>query len=91
MLRFAGAAAVLLLGLAAQSRADFVTDTLGAAGPSNFSLLGLARSNDISISGANNQPPLPGGGMVGNVGIVNSAANFSLSSPASVTGNVYLA
>ena len=82
--------AALLLGVVGQVRAGFVTDTLGAAGPSDFSLLALSTSPSVQIAGANNQPPLPGGGVVGNVGIA-STATLGVSSPASITGNVLLA
>ncbi len=90
MLRCGGLLTALLLGVVGQVRAGFVTDTLGAAGPSDFSLLALSTSPSVQIAGANNQPPLPGGGVVGNVGIA-STATLGVSSPASITGNVFLA
>lgn len=89
MFRFTGVASAVLFGLAVQARADFISDTLGAAGPSNFSLFATSTSPQVQIAGANDQPPLPGGGVIGNVGIDNTAT-FQVSGPASVTGNVYL-
>jgi hypothetical protein len=62
----------------------------GAAGPSNFALLALSTSTGVQIAGANNQPPLPGGGVLGNVGIAGPTT-LGVSSPASITGNVFLA
>jgi hypothetical protein len=72
------------------AQAGFVEDTLGAAGPADFALLALQTSPSVQIAGANNQPPLPGGGVIGNVGIA-STATLGVSSPASITGNVLLA
>jgi hypothetical protein len=83
-------ASVGLIGFSMEARAGFVTDTLGAAGPSNYALLALSTSPGVQIAGANNQPPLPGGGVAGNVGITNGST-ISLSNPASITGNLYVA
>jgi hypothetical protein len=85
------ACALVFLPLSGAARAGYVTDTLGTAGPGNYALLALSTSDNIHIAGANNQPPLPGGGVAGNVGIADSGATFALSSPAQVTGNLYLA
>jgi hypothetical protein len=83
------AGALLTLASCGAARAGFITDTLGSAGPSNFSLLALTTANQVQIAGANAQPPVPGGGVGGNVGVATNHT-FSLSGPAQVTGNVYL-
>ena len=85
-----GVIAALLLGSTARVQAQFVVNTLGPA--ADYTLLALSTSPSVSISGANNQPPVPGGGVGGNVGIAATGNNiFQLSGPAQVTGNVYLA
>jgi hypothetical protein len=76
----------LLLGLAEQTRAGFVTDTLGSAGPGNFAILTLNGAKDIALNGP--------GTTNGNVGVSDGgvlALNSSNGNPSTaVNGNVFL-
>jgi choice-of-anchor A domain-containing protein len=74
--------AALFLGVAGGAQAGFVFDTLGSAGPGNFAILALDTSNHLHING-----PAPAG-TLGNVGVVNPAADFHLDAPNSINGNV---
>ena len=70
-----------------QVRADYISNTLGTAGPSNFSLLALSGASDIALNGP--------GTTRGTVGIttgnlqLNSSNNAPVSNTA-IVGNLYL-
>jgi hypothetical protein len=78
--------AVLFGGLPA-ARADFISNTLGTAGPSNFAVLALSGATDIALNGP--------GTTNGNVGISSppsGTANLQLNGSAgpSINGNLFL-
>jgi hypothetical protein len=79
-------ASLFLLATTAAGRADFVTDTLGSAGPGNYALLSLTGATDIALNGP--------GTTTGNVGI-SSPGRLALDSsngnpPVAIKGDVYL-
>ncbi len=74
--------ATLLLASVVEVRADFISDTLGTAGPSNYSLLSIGTGNsDVAFSGP--------GTSTGNVGVLSGKLSLSSSTPPAIIGNVY--
>jgi hypothetical protein len=75
---------IILLNAISASRADFISNTLGTAGPSNFGLLALSGAQDIALNGP--------GTTNGTVGISSGTLSLNASSglPA-INGNVLLA
>jgi hypothetical protein len=71
----------MMIGTPAQ--AGYVTDTLGAAGPSNYAILALSGAQDIALNGP--------GQTQGNVGVSSGTLSLNGSSGPEVKGNVYLA
>src|SRR5205823_3525860 len=54
----------VLLGSAGQVRADFITDTLGSAGPGNYAILNIGTGKaDVALTGP--------GTTTGNVGVLS--------------------
>jgi hypothetical protein len=83
-LRFGGLlAALLLLGAAGQVRGDFISTTLGSAGPGNFAILNIGTGNaDVALNGP--------GTTTGNVGVLSGTLSLASSTPPAVAGNVLL-
>jgi hypothetical protein len=78
------AGVILLAGVTVRpASADFISTTLGAAGPANWTVLEIGRNGNISISG-----PSPPASIVGNVGI-NGTGQVS-NSAVPIIGNLYL-
>jgi hypothetical protein len=69
----------LVLASSGSARADFISDTLGAAGPGNYAILSIGQG-DVHINGP--------GHSNGNVGIANGS--FHLDNPQVLNGNVFL-
>jgi hypothetical protein len=75
------AAGTLLLG--GVTRADFISDTLGSAGPSNYGILSIGTGNtDVALNGP--------GTTNGNVGVLSGTLSLASSTPPAVNGNVQL-
>src|SRR5690348_471733 len=82
------ALALLIAGLAPSAKADFVSTTLGTAGPANYTILATGTNVKIGL----NVPNITG--IVGNVGLATggdlAANNTNATSPGDeVNGNVY--
>jgi hypothetical protein len=73
----------IVFSAAGASRADFISNTLGSAGPSNFAVLTLSGAQDIALNGP--------GTTNGNVGISSGTLALNGSNGPSVNGNVLLA
>jgi choice-of-anchor A domain-containing protein len=79
---------LLIAGLAPSAKADFVSSTLGTAGPSNYAILATGTNVTVGL----NVPNVTG--IVGNVGLATggdlAANNTNATSPGNeVNGNVY--
>jgi hypothetical protein len=72
----------ILVSASGAARAGYITNTLGAAGPSNFALLALDGAQDIALNGP--------GTTNGNVGISSGTLALDGSNGPSVNGNVLL-
>ena len=65
---------------AREARADFISDTLATAGPSNYAILFMSTAGNPHING-----PAPDG-TTGNVGFDVAGNTFNLDSPSSING-----
>jgi hypothetical protein len=75
--------ALCLLSSTGQVRADFISDTLGSAGPGNFAILNVGTGNaDVALNGP--------GTTQGNVGVLSGTLSLASSTPPAVMGNVLL-
>ncbi len=75
--------AVLVLALARPVSADYISDTLRSAGPSNYAILNIGTGNaHVALNGP--------GTTVENVGVLSRVLSLASSTPPAVQGNVYL-
>jgi hypothetical protein len=72
----------ILVSACGAVRADFISNTLGTAGPGNFALLALNGAQDIALNGP--------GTTNGTVGISSGTLSLNGSNGPSINGNVLL-
>jgi hypothetical protein len=76
-------AVVCLLLTGAAARADFISTTLGSAGPGNYAILSIGTGkSDVALNGP--------GTTTGNVGVLSGTLSLASSAPPAVVGNVFL-
>jgi hypothetical protein len=98
-LRIAVLVSLLLFALGLESRAGFLTNKLGSAGPTDYSILGLDTNRSVQIGSSSTPQPVAtpqiaapqittSSGTIGNVGVVNANAAFALFPGSQIAGNV---
>jgi choice-of-anchor A domain-containing protein len=71
------------VAVADRAQADYISNTLGTAGPGNYAILNFGTGNaDVALNGP--------GTTNGNVGVLSGTLSLASSTPPAVMGNVYL-